>query len=151
MAQLEIVAFAQAVLALLTYMAYWDKPQNVDEPTTIFLPKFSDDPAREARVKDYLRKGANDHSIGDALDVFIDCRNDRTVDSARVLDYKVGCDGQPVYRRRYVRLVSSGRFSTWSLADGQGHFRSIMPSAVSVTFGGLHCLAWDFTFPSEVE
>jgi len=102
-------------------------------------------------VEDYLRRGANDHSIGDALDVFIDCRDDWTVDSARVLDYKVGRDRPPVYRRCYVRLVSGGRFSTWSPADGQGHFRSIIPSAVSVTFGGLHCLVWDFTFPSEVE
>lgn len=122
--QLEIVTLAFGTLAIVIYGAYWDKPQNIENPTTIYLETFSDDPERDRRIRAALQPPKS------------------TSFFRRVLWHS------EIFRenRSHYTRVPNDNFAFNLLPD------CLMCLVfVTVFFGGLHCVAWDFRFPTHVE
>lgn len=64
--QLEILTLAFAAVAVLTYLAQWNKPKCINVPTRIYLEKFSDNPEKAKWTADRLTSViACDSTLGD--------------------------------------------------------------------------------------
>lgn len=103
--QLEIMTVAYALLNIVIYALWWNKPLNVNEPIEVSGRKDLDAPARE--------KGIWDHDkwlIEDALEAWV---NDHGKDFDELTIFTM--------------------------------------SIIGVVFGGVHCFAWHFHFPTHEE
>lgn len=96
--QLEIMTLSYAVLNILIYILWWDKPQDVIEPIYISSRTCSDIPPRNVGVLKMLKWHGHESE--------------------------------------YVRLPKD-----WI-------FYGTLP-IVGVLFGGVHCFAWHFHFPTR--
>ena len=150
LAQLEIFVLAFAVLALLTYAVYWNKPQNVNAPTVIFMPKFSDDVARDADIRESLKAQKYDPE-----DRILPCKEEWIIDRSRSADYaNSGSDTNEkwVHSRFLVKMIQGARVDNMF-----SHVRAIENTFVLISglipflFGGIHLLAWNFDFPTAAE
>ncbi len=124
--QLEICTSAFAILAIATYLANWSKPKDVGRP--------------------YRLKSIDDISQCEAWKYF----------------------GEPFVRRLY-RPSEGGKLEDEEYADSKvlrecyrigndfvrlDGFLPPMTVAMAIStavFGGLHCLAWNFAFPTRIE
>ena len=153
LAQLEIFVLASAVLAILNYVSYWNKPQNVDVPTTIFMPKFSNDVERDLEIRKSLEAWLGDHDRR-----IIPCKEEWIIDHSRTADYvNHGLDTTEkwMHSRSLVKMVSKGRVDNFDPLGtvGWGHGKTIIAISglVIFIFGGIHLLAWNFDFPTAAE
>jgi hypothetical protein len=121
--QLEIVTLAFGVLAVCIYGAYWSKPQNVENPTYVHMEVFSEDPERDQQIRRSLQPDKSTSIFRRALwhSDFFKEKNGAT-------------------------RVPNDNFNF-----------NLLPAClmclviVTVFGGGLHCVAWNFAFPSYVE
>ncbi|KAF3018850.1 hypothetical protein E8E14_006783 [Neopestalotiopsis sp. 37M] len=120
--QLEIATVAFSVLAIITYAANWWKPKDISEP--IVVPH---------RVAGFHSTGSE--TCYDYTESFMAVLRD-PADAKRL-------EGHTIERRRVSNDVID--------MDGDIPLVLILMAVSSVLFGGLHCLAWNFDFPSDVE
>ena len=119
--QLELATLAFAVLNIILYGIWWDKPLGVARsqavrihcrhPTTSDRPK-SLPPSALARFWTYFRE------LFDQIGLFSVVISGRTF---------------------YTPLSQSDHFTQW------------VGLIVGILFGGIHCIAWFFVFPSTIE
>lgn len=127
--QLEITAFAFAVMAIGIYLANWWKPKDVSRPTiqsASFLSHETKDIWELPSVQtftDGMRWHWSNQSENPAPKSF---REWNFANVRRVENNLVWMEGEPPYFY-------------------------IMVGVSSVVFGGMHCIAWDFEFPSRTE
>ena len=151
--QLEIMSLAFAILAILIYAANWDKPQNITEPTTISLPRFSDDSVRERSIKDKIKNVF----VGLLLDnfEFPNVYYHGQVKLAGIGDQISRNQGKiKAKSQSLVILKYGGRIPNDYPFNKVEHFNllhNLSTTLVTILFGGLHLLAWNFDFPTKIE
>ncbi|POS73307.1 hypothetical protein DHEL01_v208303 [Diaporthe helianthi] len=127
--QLEISAFAFSVMAIGIYMANWWKPKDVLRPS-VQSATFNSYQMRDTSTTPFVQ------SFSEGL-----------------------------YWLRSTRRVNPvpKTFWDWNFAtasrvendlvwmDGEPPYFFIMVGLSSLAFGGMHCIAWNFDFPSQAE
>ncbi|KAG2121882.1 hypothetical protein DEU56DRAFT_91310 [Suillus clintonianus] len=123
--QLETGTLAFAVLNFLTYALWWNKPLDVQCPYPVYWK------STESKLEDHI----NVVTYDDEEDVI----------SAIIVPI-LELTSSFVYRHR-LRVPtfdgSLGARNKWILV-----FAGIL---IATTFGGIHCIAWFFTFPTNLE
>ncbi|KAG6356943.1 hypothetical protein INS49_014818 [Diaporthe citri] len=127
--QLEISAFAFAVMAIGIYVANWWKPKDVLRPTV-----------QSASFKSY---GMNDMGTVPFVQSFTDglhwLRTTRNVNSAPKSFWE--------WNFATARRVENDL--VWM--DGEPPYFFVMVGLSSLAFGGMHCIAWNSKFPTTTE
>lgn len=128
--QLEITAFAFAVMAIGIYLANWWKPKDVSRPT------FQYAAFRSHEISDIVGTVPSVQTFTDGM---------RWRWSTR------GIDSSPKTFRQWnfanVKRVENNL--VWM--EGEPPYFFVMVGISSVVFGGMHCIAWNFEFPTEGE
>jgi hypothetical protein len=131
-AQLEIGALAFSASSMITYILYWKRPQGV-ESIHVIKPKRA--PSQE-QIKNIARDGPSyfwtKHRSGYILDKEFDL--------------------EPIPNDASQYIASS----LPSIVDVVGTNNEIISLVIGALlggtlFGGLHCLAWNFHFPTRAE
>ena len=127
---LEIVTLAYAVVNFVIYIFWWNKPLNVNRPIRVFRksePQRSvNEPILEARELTWK-------AIGKGLEMifqYIAGAQDDFVDLSR--------------EDRVPRFWADNNSEDVVIAD-------FIVLGVGVCFGAIHCIAWDFSFPTHTE
>ena len=127
---LEIVTLAYAAMNFVIYIFWWNKPLNVNRPVRVFRKSkpittqpLVTEPTSEARKLTWK-------TIGDGLSTMIITGEDDDVD----LSSK---DRVPMFWADYAG------YDTGAIPAGLG--------ACFGMFGGIHCIAWGFPFPTHIE
>lgn len=126
--QLEIAALAFSASSIITYCLYWNRPQSVETTWSIKalrLPKIEEITYLLRGGPSYLWAGKRGESSIDGDYDLVPIPNDSCENSLRL-------------------GVSSVR---------DGPVVSLIVGAIigGTVFGGLHCLAWSFHFPTPAE
>ncbi|KAL1855659.1 hypothetical protein Daus18300_011040 [Diaporthe australafricana] len=119
--QLEIATIAFAVMALFAYMANWWKPKDVSQATILQSIGWCSEPRTGATFERTVSFIDLLRSPADAAESSQGVRNTKRVEN----DY------------------------VWVESDQRSMF--ILSAVSSLVFGGLHCLAWNFEFPTRIE
>jgi hypothetical protein len=125
--ELEIMTVAFAVLNLITYVFWWNKPLNVACPVRIVLKggHRAPEPRSPERV--------------DLADRFI-----RMV-SLIAPNQDMNVD---LLRETRVPTFYAGEID----GESQSYFALFIAEIlIAMVFGGIHCIAWSFSFPTHVE
>ncbi|KAH0433896.1 hypothetical protein CcaCcLH18_05648 [Colletotrichum camelliae] len=119
--QLEIATISFAVMAVLSYAANWWKPKDISYPTLLQTPLRSV----------YIIQGCKDHAQSFML---------RLLSPTKVKQSTERIDGESQRVRNDVVWMETNMPLLFTLM-----------AISSLGFGGLHCLAWNFKFPSQAE
>ena len=122
---LEIVTLAYAAMNFVIYVFWWNKPLNVNRPVRVFRKSDVEEPIEARR----LASKANDDGF-EKIFMFI----------AGAQDEGVNLSGED----RVPRFWANSTENNALIAD-------IMVLGVGVCFGAIHCIAWSFPFPTQVE
>ncbi|KAH0547593.1 hypothetical protein FGG08_000318 [Glutinoglossum americanum] len=120
---LELATMAYVVCALANYIFWWNKPLDVTVPTTIFLDcgEFRSQADLYGQARAFAPSTLGAKSVFEQPGGEIDVRLRGRVPND-------SCDG-----RMRMEIV-------------------VLPVAVfCIVFGGIHCVAWNFSFPSRTE
>jgi hypothetical protein len=121
--QLEIATTAFSIFAIVTYVVNFWKPKDVSQPILLQCLVHGYDMSRDIKHYDYTQSLVS-----------------------RLSD--------PVLKREWTTVISDivrvKNDMIWMPNDGIPLVFSIMAVSAFV-FGGLHCLAWNFEFPSQAE
>jgi len=132
--QLEIAALAFAASSAVTYVLFWSRPQGVE---TISIIKATGKPSESFRIAAarlgprYLWLGRRRSPVVEPDQGPIPIPNDA---SHMTSDFS----GSDTISRLLGRNDEAASLAAGSLVGG-------------VLFGGLHCLAWNFEFPTPAE
>ncbi len=125
--QLEICTSAFSLLAIATYLANWSKPKDVGKPCRLApMPDISPCIAWKYYGEPFLRRLYRPSESRKADDEERSHEDEKTPQINRI-------------ENDFVRL------------DGFLPPMTITMAMSTVVFGGLHCLAWDFAFPTRTE
>lgn len=126
--ELEIVTLAYAMLNFFIYVFWWDKPRNVECPIRVY--KTSTASHEKDMDLEYI------HSIG-ILGLW-----------TWTLAYIMG------EQDSYTDLSEESAVPMfWSGRPHEGFLSraSLGPLILGAAFGAIHCIAWNYEFPSQVE
>jgi hypothetical protein len=125
--ELEIMTVAFAFLNFVTYMFWWNKSLNVTCPIRIVLKEGQNAPQP---------KSPQILSLWDRFErmVFL-------IDPARDLEVDL-------LREKRVPTFYAGRIHADSTSAITLYFAEIL---IAMIFGGIHCIAWSFSFPTHTE
>lgn len=132
---LEITAVAYVSCTFFTFVLWWWKPQNVGVPTEVRNDGF-EKVIRLAcgRRQEHNRSYCNYHDNPDLSRDFHRCHKDDSSKTSKRWHIK---SQLPNIRRNYGRQDQVIIGLTWCFSAS--------------LFGGLHLLAWDYRFPTDVE
>jgi hypothetical protein len=125
--ELEIMTVAFAFLNLVTYIFWWNKPLNVTCPIRIVLKEGHDAP--EPRSPESVS----------VLDRFI-----RMV----TLIAPDRDDDVDLLREKRIPTFYAGTIDDESKSGRNLILAEIL---IAMVFGGIHCIAWSFSFPTRME
>ncbi|PVF92169.1 hypothetical protein CPB86DRAFT_717954 [Serendipita vermifera] len=127
--ELEIMTLAYTLVNFATSLAWWSKPRNVNWPIAIKMNNVAP-----------IKQGdQTDHSFMYHLEGW-----EKT---ARTL--LPGFDGGiNVEGRKAVPIFYSGKRSK---RTGDWAISNLVTMIAGIIFGGVHCLAWSFPFPSNTD
>jgi hypothetical protein len=127
--ELEIMTVAFAFLNLVTYIFWWNKPLNVTCPIRIVLKEGHRAPKPWPESRRSL-------SLGDRFERMISLINPNRD------------DGVDLLREERVPTFYAGR----TPVDIKSWYTLLLAEIlVAMIFGGIHCIAWSFSFPTHVE
>jgi hypothetical protein len=127
--ELEITTLAFAFLNLVTYMFWWNKPLKVTRPVRIVLKEGHSVPEPEP------------HAM-----VPIEDRVERRVERIFTLITPNRDDDVDLVKR--VPIFYAGNIEKGSKSWGA---LWIAEMVIAMVFGGIHCIAWSFSFPTHIE
>ena len=130
---LEIVTLAYAAMNFVTYIFWWNKPLNVNQPVRVFRKSepsqtqpLVNEPIPEARELTWK-------AIGKGLKM--------------LFYYIVGNQDEDVDLSREDRVPMF-----WANTTGEdAAIADLIVVGVGVCFGAIHCIAWVFDFPTHTE
>ncbi|KXH48318.1 hypothetical protein CNYM01_08946 [Colletotrichum nymphaeae SA-01] len=129
--QLEVATISFAAMAILSYMVNWWKPKDVSRATCLPLPTWGTTP----RSRGVHSRPENDQPAAYAQSFISRLRSPtETRKEAEKLNDKL------------LRVPND---LVWM--KGEGPLLFILMAFSSIGFGGLHCLARNFDFPSTAE
>ncbi|PVF92168.1 hypothetical protein CPB86DRAFT_717950 [Serendipita vermifera] len=127
--ELEILTLAYTIVNFGTSLAWWSKPRNVNWPIPVVIPGAS--PCRQGD-----NRGSNSPGMYH--------------DWEKVARYLLpGFDADvDVESRKAVPIFYSGKTSK---AMVSWVFSNLATLVAGIVFGGIHCIAWSFPFPTRTE
>lgn len=128
-AQLEITAFAFAVMAIGIYLANWWKPKDVSRPTI--------------QSASFRSHDMNDIGRLPSVQSFTDGMR------WRWLHQRDGTAPRSFRDWNFAHVKRVENNLVWM--EGQPPYFYVMVGISSVVFGGMHCIAWNFQFPTSAE
>ncbi|MCJ1380684.1 hypothetical protein MMC17_003792 [Xylographa soralifera] len=142
--QLEIVTVAFAIIAILIYLAYWDKPQNIDTATVLNLPRLSNDAVEEDSLYSQIR-------CSDYSSFFFQIGTSRIIPGMqRTLHSRRQPKIQWLIQGTYGQQIRM-RMPNDYCREGDEKAIFVAMSIATLIFGAIHCIAWNFEFPSTTE
>ena len=126
----EIVTLAYAAMNFTIYIFWWNKPLNVNRPVRVF--RKSEPKETQHQVNEPTRKLTLEaiHKGLDKVFLFITGTQDEGVDLS--------------HEDRVPRFWANNTGSVAAIAD-------FIALGLGVCFGAIHCIAWDFSFPTHTE
>ena len=126
---LEIVTLAYAVMNFAIYYFWWNKPHNVNRPVRVF--RKSDLGAMQPQVEEETRKaGTTWKERLETMYHFFAGGSDRFVDLS--------------HRDKVPRFWANS-------TNKEAKIANMRVNVVAGFFGGIHCIAWDYSFPTRTE
>jgi len=156
--ELELVTVAFAALNFIIYLLWWNKPLNVQRGVRVYQKRMTeeivDDGDVEAGVGFW---GALGGALSDLPAAIVrgPSVNEGTFDSwpARVLTWPLlkpfNIMFPPGINEEHEKRFDTFYPAEW--ADESEVFSILIVVAITVAFGGIHCIGWSFTFPSSME
>ena len=168
--ELELATFAFAVLNGILYFLWWNKPLNVSSPTPIYLHRHS---TSCSNVDDRSSLTTRERS----LERYSSTSLQHSSAFGRFCTYSCGLLKAPFFALRYVWQTTLfhreiNQWPTLPTRSGRRQNQEVPPLSVptfyapstrredrarliglgiGVLFGGIHCIAWSFEFPSIAE
>jgi len=152
--ELELVTVAFATLNLVIYILWWDKPLNVQRGVRVYKKRITEEPIDDGNVEATVGFWS---ALGDALsDVPAAVAHGPSFASEgpwliRVLVW-------PLLKPLYIMMGDDdeyekrvGTFYPAKWLTAYEDFSIFLVIAITLAFGGIHCIGWSFTFPSSAE
>ena len=131
---LEIVTLAYAAINFVIYIFWWNKPLNVSQPVRVFRK------SEPSAMQNQVVSRATQHSrawewtweeILNVLErIYVFIAGDGNVDLSG--------------ENREPRFWGNSTYNEQTIAD-------LIVLGVGVCFGAIHCISWDFLFPTHTE
>ena len=131
---LEIVTLAYAAMNFMIYIFWWNKPLNVNRPVRVFRK------SEPSAMQNQVVSRATQHSrawewtweeILNVLErIYMFIAGDGNVDLSG--------------ENREPRFWGNSTYNEQTIAD-------LIVLGVGVCFGAIHCISWDFLFPTHTE
>ncbi|KAI9508453.1 hypothetical protein F5148DRAFT_905941 [Russula earlei] len=157
--ELELVTVAFATLNFVMYILWWDKPLNVQRGVRVYKKRDADEPIDDGDIEatslggfwDALRDALSD--LGAAI-----VRGPLTESFGnqmwltRVLMWPFM---KPAFiavgeEEKHPMMVGTFYPHEWG-SELRSTFGWVAVLAITLTFGGIHCIGWLFSFPSSAE
>ncbi|KAG2149309.1 hypothetical protein DEU56DRAFT_59263 [Suillus clintonianus] len=132
--QLETGTLAFAVLNFLTYAVWWNKPLDVQCPHPVYWK------STESKPEDHIDAVSEDDSDEDERTMY------KIIGAAIVPFVELMGFGFPPRKLRVPTFDGS-----IELEKSDKRFLIFAGILMATTFGGIHCMAWFFTFPTNHE
>lgn len=143
MTHLEIVTLAYAAMNFVIYIFWWNKPLNVNRPIRVFLR--SDSKVVDEGTELLGSGGSESREISDGQMLRWKAISEGL---ENIGSFIIGAQDEDVDLRKEDRVPTF-----WAAWDGG--FDMLIADAivlvVGIIFGGIHCIAWFFTFPTHKE
>ena len=130
---LEIVTLAYAVMNFMIYVFWWNKPLNVNRPVRVF--RKCEPSETQPQVTESI-PGEPGLTLYNIFNVF-----------RRMFIFIAGGQDCDIDLGREDRVPRFWANST----DGEEAIADNIVLGVGVCFGAIHCIAWDFSFPTHTE
>ena len=131
---LEIVTLAYAAMNFVIYIFWWNKPLNVNRPVRVFRKSGPSAMQNQVVSRAMRHSRAWEWTWEEILNVleriYMFIAGDGTVDLS-------GEDREP-------RFWGNSTYNEQTIAD-------LIVLGVGVCFGAIHCISWDFLFPTHTE
>jgi len=124
--ELELVTVAFATLNFATYIFWWNKPLNVQQPFRVLLKK----PIVDRQNRPWERETGLSEWVVWMFAVIFGEEDDE------------------------VELTMEKRVPTFfagGLGERQRGLAALGAATIAMIFGGIHCIAWSFSFPTLAE
>jgi hypothetical protein len=138
LSELEVITLAYTIMSVGTYIAWWNKPRNVDRPIRVFMSNEEIErtkPEESEPINSWT--AAYSRVVYSLLPGF-------QLDRVRALEYE---DILDIMTTRSVSMFETGgtrnHKELWWIA--------LVSSAVGSAFGAIHCTGWSYSFPSHAE
>ena len=131
---LEIVTLAYAAMNFVIYIFWWNKPLNVKQPVRVVRKSDPEDMQPQVTER-----------ISEARELTWKAIR-KSLETAVVII--VGAQDQDVDLSREDRVP---KFWADSSVDGNIGSADFTVLGVGACFGAIHCIAWDFSFPTSAE
>jgi hypothetical protein len=152
--ELELVTVAFATLNFVTYLLWWDKPLNVQRGVRLYKKRPTEEPIDDGHAETTsgfwgaLRGALSELPASIFRGPYIE-ELDEQPWLVRVLAWPVYkplqvMDDEEVKHTKRVNTFYPRKSATTSLTV-------FIVIAIASAFGGIHCTAWSFTFPSDIE
>lgn len=137
--QLEITALAFAVCSTITYALYWNRPQGVKATRIIKAKKFVTGSELQYLVRSIVGSGPTYIWTGRRF-------------RPSIIDPKSMIGPQPIPNDSNTAIKSTGNWIE-DVTGGNPELGAVIFGALAggTIFGGLHCPAWNFHFPTHGE
>ena len=155
--ELELVTVAFATLNLVIYTLWWHKPLNVQRGVRVYKKRTNPDPTNDEDVEatvgfwSELRDALSGLPAAIGRGPVFDDDLDELPWLARVLMWPLA---KPLYTMVGSEATHEKRVNTFYPAEwveASEIFTFLLLGAVTLAFGGIHCIGWSFTFPSSIE
>jgi hypothetical protein len=162
--ELELVTVAFAVLNLVMYVLWWDKPLNVQRAVRVYRKRVADMPSVEGPIAMKAEFWLTlCHSLttlcrslstlpSSIADAWQDNPRDVLLSPIAILSLIAGTEHDDTY----AVVENEKRMHTFyppspSINSKSGRILLFATPAIALVFGAIHCFAWPFAFPSEPE
>src|SRR5712671_4957393 len=158
--KLELATVAFAALNFVIYILWWDKPQGVQRGARVYKKRITEEPIDDGDVEatigfwKALGNALSDLPVaivrGPVPQLFRDSRW-----SIRVLMWPLikpvdtilpDDEADDVVFEMRVNTFYPTKWATESEV-----FSTFLVVAITLAFGGIHCIGWSFAFPSSIE
>ncbi|KAI9439388.1 hypothetical protein F5148DRAFT_862447 [Russula earlei] len=157
--ELELVTVALAALNFVMYLLWWDKPLNVQRGVRAYKRRSAGESVDDGRVEatssdgfwGVIREALSELSAAIVRGPSTGVEGGGVPWLLRVLVWPIQAPtsifvGDSV---RYEKRVGTFYPNEW--LAGRMPFAVSIFTAVSLAFGGIHCIGWSFTFPTSAE
>ena len=131
--KLEIVTLAYAAMNFVICVFWWNKPLNVNRPIRVFRKSEPSQTQPQATESILKARELNLKTIGKGLEM--------------IFQYIAGAQDDNVNLSRRDRVPKF-----WADSAGEDAMvADLIVLGVGVCFGAIHCIAWNFSFPTHTE
>ncbi|KAI9448967.1 hypothetical protein F5148DRAFT_987816, partial [Russula earlei] len=156
--ELELVTVAFATLNFVMYLLWWDKPLNVQRGVRVYKKRDADEPIDDGGIEATSLGGFWD-ALGDALSDLGAAIVRGPLTEKLEMPWLTRVLMWPFVKPAFIavgeRETHTMRVGTFYPHEWGNELRSafawVAVLGITLTFGGIHCIGWSFSFPSSAE